>query len=103
MTLHTVLVSRYESRFSCRISMENTSRLIKFLNLKSESDSTDVCRFKYTYKCTNHGSKQAHRLDTWSFFFLYINCIHLKSFSSKHFFCLKNFTRPIRLLMFHDH
>ena len=45
----------------------NTSRPIMFLNLKREADSTDVCQFNHTYKCTNNGSKagkRAHRLYT---------------------------------------
>jgi hypothetical protein len=51
----------WESPFQDTKVAENTSRPITFLHLKREVDLTDVGRFIYTYKCTNHGSKALNR------------------------------------------
>ena len=91
---------RYESSRSCRIGMENTSLRITFLHLKREADSTDICRFTYTYKCSNHGSKAVNRHIDYThvhFYKFYSSETIFTSFNSK------NFTRPIGLLVFHDH
>ena len=70
------------------IGMVNTSGRITFLHLKREADSTDVCRFNYTYKCTNHGSKAVNRHIDYThdrFYKFYSSETIFTSFNRKHF------------------
>lgn len=97
--LFGVSVSRYVIHLSCIIGLESTSRQTTFFHLKRE-DSTNVCRFKYTYKCSNHGLKVVNRhID----YIIHMVIVFIWNDFVQVLACINNYGRAIVVLMFHGH